>query len=240
MGGVSVRSALAEPNSEPAGAPGIGIATLGFRDYTNRRLAKELARNGITPLGAWMMSTPFARAALAPRLAAGAISATRCAAALHVWSSHMSQMIGAVFPGPQRAVSYATWNLPAPLLRLTRRRIFSTKPCSSAAFIDCRPDGDAPGAPPAVRLLRSPAQVCERKHSTSATTAIFCPRVSIFIPLRSQPPRLSVRPPQQAVGLVVVGELLLDRVPRELALEGQSDVADVADRRAAVTDLRRR
>jgi len=40
-------NALAQPTGEPAGALTIGMATAGFRQYTNARLAKELAAEGV-------------------------------------------------------------------------------------------------------------------------------------------------------------------------------------------------
>lgn len=50
----------------------------------------------MTSLGEWTISTPRDRASAANASTFGAIAATRAAAPLHVWLSHMSQMMIAV------------------------------------------------------------------------------------------------------------------------------------------------
>jgi len=47
VGSLGAASALGESETQPPGAPVIGMATLGFGNHTNRRLAEELARSGI-------------------------------------------------------------------------------------------------------------------------------------------------------------------------------------------------
>ena len=53
----------------------------------------------MTLLGAWITKIPRPRAALIISFIGTANSATRCAADLHQWLTHMSQMMIVVFEG---------------------------------------------------------------------------------------------------------------------------------------------
>jgi hypothetical protein len=69
-----------------------------------------------------MIKTPFLRAAFTVSFKAGAISPTRRDADLHQWSSHMSQMISAVFSG-----FHVTCSVFAPAASLSSERRLSLR-----------------------------------------------------------------------------------------------------------------
>src|SRR5437660_1715611 len=85
-----------------------------------------------------MMNTPLARAALTVSFSGPAISATRRAADLHQWSSHISQMMSAVFFGSQPAF-FSTELEPSPL-PLVRERRFK---CNGSVPWPCTADATA-------------------------------------------------------------------------------------------------
>src|SRR4051794_17763922 len=77
-----------------------------------------------------MMNTPRARATFTTSFRGPAISPTRRAADLHQWSSHMSQMMSAVFFGSHATLRSAT--LPSAFAR--ERRLRYNAPSAANAF----------------------------------------------------------------------------------------------------------
>jgi sugar phosphate isomerase/epimerase len=71
-------AASAAGNPQPQAAPTIGIATLGFADYTNRRLAEELAAQGLRTVQLFLNQTDSRYWKYNGRSDLSALTAARC------------------------------------------------------------------------------------------------------------------------------------------------------------------